>query len=289
VELDSGLAAAWAGLADTHTVRGFWGMAPPDETMPQALEAARRAIELDPESAEGHCALANATLLYERNYAMAEQSFRRGLELNPGYTQGRCWYGLIYLQWIAGRIEEGVAETRRATEADPLSAYAAALFAITLSCAGHTGEAIEPARLAVELDPDSLLTRWILGNCCHWDGRFEEAVAAFEAGAAISGRHHYTVANLAMTYADQGKTSEAQALYREIAAREEREYVSCTMLAIAAAAAGEQDTALELARKACEAREPGLVMFARVFPDYQRLRDDPRFDEILRRLKLPGM
>ena len=92
-----------------------------------------------------------------------------------------------------------------------------------------------------------------------------------------------------MTYADWGKMPQAQALYQEIAARKGREYVPCTMLALAAAAAGEQDTALELARKACDAREPTLVLFARIFPDYQRLRDDPRFDEILRRLKLPGM
>ena len=289
VELDSGLAAAWAGLADTHTVKGYWGMAPPDETMPQALEAARRAIELDPGSAEGLCALANATLLYERGYAAAEQSFLRCLELSPNYTQGRCWYALFYLQWVGGRLEEGVAEARRALEADPLSAYAAALLAFALAGAGRTGESIEPGRLAVERDPDALLTQWIYGNCCHWDGRFEEAVAAFETGAALSGRHHYTLANLAMTYADWGKMSEAQALYREIAAREGREYVPRATLALAAAAAGEQDMALELTRQACDAREPILVLYARIFPDYQRLRDDPRFDEILRRLKLPGM
>jgi serine/threonine protein kinase/tetratricopeptide (TPR) repeat protein len=289
VELDPDMAAALAGLADTQTVKGFWGMAPPDQTRPQALAAARRAIELEPDSAEGHCALANATLLYERDYAVAESEFLRCLELNPGYTQGRCWYGLIYVQWVSGRLEDGVAEARRALEADPLSAYATAILGLTLGVAGQADESIEAARLAVERDPEALLTRWTLGNCCHWGERFEEAVAAFEAAAALSGRHIYTIGNLAMTYADWGRTSEARALHQEMEARQARDYVPRSLLALTAAAAGEQDRAVDLAREGYDAREPVLLLFARNFPDYRRLRDDPRFDEILRGLQLPGM
>ena len=127
VELDPQFAPAWAGLADTFTVRGYWGMAPPAECMPKALTAARRAVELDPLSAEAHCALAMPLLLWERDYDASEAAFLKCIELNPNYTQGRCWHGLFSLQWVRGRSDEGIAEVRRAYEQDPLSAYAASI------------------------------------------------------------------------------------------------------------------------------------------------------------------
>ena len=93
----------------------------------------------------------------------------------------------------------------------------------------------------------------------------------------------------AVTYADWGKTSEAQALHREIVARAAREYAPRTFLAMSAAAAGEQDLAIALARQAEEAREPVFLALARNFPGFRRVREDPRFPDILRRLKLPGI
>jgi eukaryotic-like serine/threonine-protein kinase len=286
VDLDPGFAAAWAGLADAHTVKGFWGMAPPAETMPKALTAARRAVELDPDLAEGHAALAAALLLWERDYAAADASFRRCLELNPGYTVGRCWYALFSLQFVHGRLDEGVAEARRALEADPLSAYATSLLAMTLGVAGHTAEAVEMGRLAVQRDPDALLAHWVHGLTAHWHGAFEESVAAFAAATAVSGSAYATVC-CAATYADWGRPAEARAEYDKACAQSLREYVPHTSLALAAAAVGEQDLAIDLARQSCDEREPALFIYARVFPDWRRIREDPRFDDVMRRLALP--
>jgi serine/threonine-protein kinase len=285
-ELDPGFAAAWAGLADAHTVKGFWGMAPPAETMPKALTAARRAVELDPDLAEGHAALAAALLLWERDYAAADASFRRCLALNPGYTVGRCWYALFSLQFVHGRLDDGVAEARRALEADPLSAYATSLLAMTLGVAGHTAEAVEMGRLAVQRDPDALLAHWVHGLTAHWHGAFEESVAAFAAATAVSGSAYATVC-CAATYADWGRPAEARAEYDKACVQSLREYVPRTSLALAAAAAGEQDLAIDLARQSCDEREPALFIYARVFPDWRRIREDPRFDDVMRRLALP--
>ncbi len=287
VEMDPRFAAAWAGLADTYTVRGYWGMAPPGDTMPKALTAARRAVELDPELAEGHCALAMALLLWERDYAGADAAFQRCFELNPDYTQGRCWYALFSLQFVHGRLADGVAEARRALAADPLSAYAAAILAFTLGIAGETAEAIGAARLAVERESDSLLTHWTFGLVAHWHGAFEQSVAEFTAAAAVSDRHPYTQTQCAVAYADWGKLPEARALHEEALERSTRGYVARAALAMSAAAIGEQDLALDLARQACDEREPGLIIFARVFPDWRRIRDDPRFADVMRRLALP--
>jgi serine/threonine-protein kinase len=288
VELDPEFAPAWAGLADTFTVRGYWGNLSPAETMPKALTAARRAVELDPSSAEAHCALAMPLLLWERDYDASEAAFRRSIELNPNYTQGRGWHGLFSLQWVRGRSQEGVAEVRRAYENDPLSAYATSILGQALAGAGGGTEAIAMARLGAERDPDALLGHWCHGLAAHWAGYFEESVGAFTKAAAVSGRAPFALAHMASTYADWGKPDQARALYDELRSMQAQTYVPCTSVAVAASASGDMDAAMNLARQACDEREPILLLMARLFPDLQRLREDPRFQDVLRRLALPA-
>lgn len=288
VDLDPDFAPAWAGLADAFTVHSYWGITPPAESAPRALTAARRAVELDPLNAEAHCALAMPLLYWARDFDAAETAFLRSVELNPHYTQGRCWHGLFSLQWVRGQIDDGVAETRTACQNDPLSAYAASLYAMSLGCAGRAEEGVVPARLAVERDPDALLSHWVLGLVAHWSGEFEESIAAFQRALAVSGRSAFPLAQLALAYGDWGRPAEARATYDELVALSARTYVPCTMLAIAASGAADMETAIGFAVRACDEREPILLLSARLFPGLQRLRPDPRFDAVLRRLGLPS-
>lgn len=288
VELDSEFAAAWAGLADAFTVRGYWGMAAPGEMMPKALTAARRAVALDPRLADAHCALAAALMLWERDCEASRQEFRRCLELNPNNTQGRCWYALFMLQYIRGELHEGLAEARRAYDDDPLSAYTATLLALALALTGQTEEALSLARLGVARDPEALVGLWTHGVVAHWHGAIEESIAAFTRGAEVSDRAAFPLAHLAIVYADCGKPADARAIHEELLATRTRRYVSYTSLSLTASAVGDMDAAIEFANQACDEREPLLAIFARVFPDLQRLRDDPRFAGVLRRLALPA-
>ena len=289
VELDPAFAAAWAGLADAFTVRGYWGTSPPGETMPQALTAARRAVAMDPQLADAHCALAAALMLWEQDYEGARQSFLRGLELNPRYTQGRCWYALFLLLCIYGEPEAAAAEARRAYEGDPLSAYAATILALTLAGNGEMDEALSSARLGTQRDPDALVGHWVHGLIAHWKGAFEESIAAFTRALDVSERAAYPMVHMVVAYAEWGKKAEAQALHDELLARRARSYVTYGSHAITAAALGDMDAAIEFAQQACDHREPGMTLFARNFPNLRRLRDDPRFADVLRRLALPGM
>jgi adenylate cyclase len=159
VDLDPGYALAWAGVADALTVLAYSGAARGSESKPQAMAAARRAIELDPASSPSHTALACATLLYENNRGMAEQEFERALELNPSYGMGRCFYGLFYFQWACGKFELGIAEARRALESDPLSAYVTMILGTCLLTAGRLDEAIETYRRAIQHDAESFVAR----------------------------------------------------------------------------------------------------------------------------------
>ena len=146
VELDPTFAAAWAGLAGLRTVLQATGAWPPRRGDAQGADRRRRAVALDPQSGEAHCALAMALLLWERDYAGAEAAFLRCLELNPDYTQGRCWYAAFDLVWLRGQTAKGIGEARRALEGDPLSAYLTALFAFILGVAGENAEALALGR-----------------------------------------------------------------------------------------------------------------------------------------------
>ncbi|MEX3812617.1 winged helix-turn-helix domain-containing tetratricopeptide repeat protein [Paraburkholderia sp. BR13439] len=194
VDLDPGYALAWAGLADCYSMLCFYGFAAPQAFMPKAIEAARHAVALDSSLAEAHCVLAVAALLWAWNTAEAEREFLCALHLNPKYISARGWYGSAYLQFSEGRLAEGMEQARLALAADPLSAYAHALYALTCTVAGKTREGVEVARRAVQLDPESWLANGVLQAALLVNGQFETSVAAGEATLAMSGRHPWSMA-----------------------------------------------------------------------------------------------
>ena len=288
VSLDPEYAQAWAGLADGYTTSGYSGLKPPGDVMPRALEAARRALELGPSLAEAHNALACVTLLYERHYELAEKEFKRALELNPNYPQARAWYALFFLQWVAGREREAHDEMKRLLQVDPLSGYANVIASFSCLSSGRASEAVEHGRRGVELDPNSYLAQWSLSAALESDGQYEEAAAAADRALAISGRHCWSMMTLASIYASWDKPDNARAVYREMEARSAREYVQPAALAVAAGAVGDMDRAISFAQRALDERDPLFVMMARSWPEYDRLRTDVRFQEIVGRLALPG-
>jgi len=288
VALDSEYAQAWAGLADGYTTSGYSGYKRANEVMPRALEAARRALELDPDLAEAHNAFACATLLYDLDYERAEQEFRRALELNPNYPQARAWYGLFLLQWIGGRTEEARQEMLRLLQADPLSGYANVIASCSCLSSGRISEAVQHGRRGVELDPNSYLGQWSFAVALQCDGQYEEAAAVCECALGISGRHSWALTTLVSIYAAWNKPDNARAVYRELEARGARDYIQPAMLASAAAAVGEMDRAIAFAQKALDDKDPLFVLLARTWPDYEPLRADSRFQEIVSKLGLPG-
>ena len=106
VDLDPGYALAWAGLADGRSTLGYYGLVAPHETMPQAKEAAERAVRLDDALAEAHCALALATLMHDFDVPTARQEFRRALQVDPKYPQAVAWHAIFFLTGIDGHVDE---------------------------------------------------------------------------------------------------------------------------------------------------------------------------------------
>jgi TolB-like protein len=283
VTLDSGYALAWAGVADSYISLGYYGLARPQASMPKGMEAARRAVALDPSLAEAHNAVAMASLMGAWDKTEAEQEFLRALELNPRYVQARDWYALFYLMFSEGRSAEAMAEAKRALESDPLSSYAHSMYGFICGCAGQCARAVQPSQRGVELDSESYLARYLLQTVLWLSGRFEESVPVGESALAMSDRHAWSMATLALTLADSGKLADADAVYAEMQARARRQYVPPAVLAVAASAAAREDEAIRHASEAFEIRDPHCIFFfTRHVPALTaRLYAYPRFREII--------
>jgi tetratricopeptide (TPR) repeat protein len=216
------------------------------------------------------------------NRGKAEREFLRALKLNPKYTQARGWYALFYLQFSEGRLAEGVAQAKLALVSDPLSSYAHALYGFACGLAGRYAEAVQAARRAVELDSESYLAHMILQAVLHFSGQLEQSVAAAEMALAMSGRLSWSMAALAVTFADSGKPADADAIYTEMLARARRQYVPPAQLALAAAAAAREREATHHTSEAFKIRDPDCqVFFSRHVPYSAPLYKYPRFREML--------
>ncbi len=285
VAIDSDYALAWAGLADSYTTLGYSGLARPEASMPKAMAAARRAVSLDASLAEAHNALAMASLMGAWDKAQAEREFLQAIRLNPAYLQARDWYALFYLQFAEGRLVEGAEQAKIALASDPLSAYAHAICGMTSAFAGRELDGIQMSRRAVDLDPDSYLARFTLQFVLHACSKFDESISVGESALAISGRHAWSMATLAICLADLGRCGEADAVYQEMLARARRQYSPPALLALAASAAGRQPEALDLARAAYAIRDPHCEFFLSPYIIIgRRLYSDPTFREIVQQM-----
>ena len=281
VALDPQYALAWTALADAYNLVGFYGLARPEECLPEAKNAAAWAVTLAPTLSDTHSSLALSHLFLDWDRSAAEREFLHALDLNPRNAQALLWYGLFSLEWMAGRFDEGISEGRKAVDVDPLSGYARGLLAC-MCVLGSVDEAMQAAYSALQIEPDSFLARWALLTAFNSRARFAEAASMGEAALIDSGRSPWMLASLARTYREMGRAEDSKALYMELRWRAQREYVSPAVLGWAASAAREPDEAIRYARQADAINDP-ILTAARYWPDFAFLREDVRFGEIITR------
>jgi TolB-like protein len=279
LELDPEYALAWAGLADAHSLLGYYGVVPPETCAGAAREAAAMAMRHGPDLAESHNAVAQVSLLFDWDWDRTEWSFRRALQLDPGYTQAAAWYSLFFLGFVRGEWPRAIARLEALQRSEPLSAYVASTLAYALGEAGRSHEGLAWAHRAYELDAAAYLSNWVLQLVLAQDGQYEASLAAAHTALALANRASGALLTMVVAQVALGRRDEALAVRRELEARAAREHVSPMVRAEVAATLGDGAAAAALLHEAVARRDPTVVTFAqarlgtalKALPEYQAL------------------
>lgn len=283
IDEDPSYASAYVGLADGHILLGASGLVPSAGAFARARAALAKALEIDPSRGDAHASLALVKGSFDWDWAGAERESRLALELSPNYATAHHWHSGLLAR--LGRWDEALASIRMAQKMDPLSSVINTFVAEILWQRRQFDQALEAIRAALELDPDFLLAKEILGRTYLGKGRYEEAVQAFRAAAQIVGHSSETQANLGYCLAVAGQTSQAGQIAEGLEQQSRERYVSPYFIALVHAGMGDKDRAFEWLERAYEERSSLLPVI--VIALWDPLRDDPRYEEFLRKLNLP--
>jgi len=282
VELDPAYALAYAGLAETYVLFGWLSVAPPKISMPRARAAALRALEIDDTLAEAHSALGVYLSFFAWDQPASVGALRRAIELEPRTATAHHWLGNIPLLAM-GRWDESIASVRRALDLDPLSPSIASDLGVSFLFARRFDEAISQFNAMLDLDPGFYVARYHLGQALHSSGRPAEAVAEYDR-CRESTDDPWVQALLARSLAAAGRRDAAVRHRDELRASSSRRYVPNVALAIAHSTLGDRDAAFHWLEKDFEERSLYPPFFA-VDPVFDELREDARFDDLVRRVQ----
>ena len=286
IAVDPNYALAYSGLADSYALLGLRGTLPSAETLAKSKQAALRAIQLDDTLADPHASLAFILETGEWDWAQAEREYKRALELNPASARTHHWYA-GYLTYV-GLLDEAVAEEKRARELDPLSLTINNALAGRLLVAGRYDEALGQVRDTLALDPNYAAAHQTLGWLYLNTGKPEQAVRELETAVALSGsRDPQFLLDLGFAYARTGKRAEAVKILRELRAAYDKHTAAAGSVAVVYGALGELDEAFAWLDKAYEERDPELTYIKVPNRRFAPLRNDPRYQAMVKRVGVP--
>jgi TolB-like protein/DNA-binding winged helix-turn-helix (wHTH) protein/Tfp pilus assembly protein PilF len=287
IAADPGYAPAYSGLADSYLSLGasaIVGGLPPRQAMPEAKAAALKALQIDGTLAEAHTSLAMVHLLYDWDLAASEKEFRRAIELNPNYTAAHHWYSHCLLP--LGRIEESLAESKRALELEPLQLVVGLHLGWHYLYARQYDQAIEQFRKTLELDPAFPQAQRYTAWAYLQKGMHPEAIAALRAALNSLERDPEIEGELGHALAVAGRRAEALAMLEGLGHLSATRYVSPYSVALVHAGLGNRDQALAWLDKAYAERSD-YMPYLRLEPMLDGLRSDHRFAALVRLVGLP--
>jgi len=278
IDIDPGYALAYEGLSFAYyTSNDFFST--PQESMPKAREAATKALQIDETLAEAHIDMAIVHYWYDYDWNAADRELRRALELKPDSADAHVYYGWKLVS--VGRVEEGIAESKRAAELDPLSVEVSETAGQNFYYGRHYDLAIEQLRKTLDLDPNYWLARMLLGLAYEAKGDLSRAVAECEKARDVEKSIPWPLAELGHVYAISGRQRDAQNVLNELEDWSRKSYVPAYNLAEVHVGLGHKEEALTMLEKAYADRSMLLTFLARD-PEFDGLRSTPRFKEVMR-------
>jgi TolB-like protein/Flp pilus assembly protein TadD len=280
---DPNFALAYTGLADCYAILPEYAGTPASEAMPQAKAYAERAIAIDDQLGEPHATLG---IVYVQlwQWAEAEREYKRAIEINPNYATAYHWYSILLKN--LGRNDEAAKMILRASELDPLSGAIGCNISMIYQMQNSHDASIKNSLKLIELDPNFGRAYEYLGLSYLKVGRNEEAVSALEKAVELTKRQNVVLSELGFVYGAVGKRTEAIAVLKELEDRYARKEAAGHEVAAVYSGLGEKDKAFEWLEKDFQSRDSRLNTF-RWETQFQPLREDPRFRDLLKRMGLP--
>ncbi len=284
VDLDPGYALAWSGLADSYLMLYGWGIETAATAEPVARAAAQRAIDLDKSLAEPHATLGYLQTLYDRDWAGAEASFLKSLELNENYSSAHHWYA-FYLVTV-GKTDAALESILRARQSEPLSPIINSEICAFYNGVGRHDEAIEAVQVALLWNPDFFSLKSCLTKAYALAGDIDRARETWHDVEAIFAGIDMPVAEgwVGLALPLMGYEAEAAALYDRLVAKSQEGYVMPGIIGMVAAANGDYDRAFLHFNESLEERS--LILSWLRGPLVAGMRDDPRYSELMEKAGL---
>lgn len=275
VAKDPAYAKAYAAIARAHLFLGIACEADPSEFV-RARDAARKAIELDGTLAEGHSALAGVAFFYDREFTQAESLYKRALELDPKSSTAHQQYADFLNK--TGRHDEGRAEIARAMELEPTSPFINAFYAASIR---DDKGALEQIRLALNQSPNNYVVHLFAGEIYRRNEMYDEAVAELRGAKELSPEQTWSDVALIEVLVHVGKTDEARMIVDGMLLDSKTRYIPPTHFALAYKELGDRNKAHAYFEEAYTTHDPKIVFLNE--PRWND-RDDPRYQELLRRV-----
>ncbi|WP_051189413.1 tetratricopeptide repeat protein [Daejeonella oryzae] len=282
LQKDPDYALAWAGLADTYSLMGEYTNISRRELFPKQMDAVNRALKIDPNLGEAHISMATSLMLNDWDWENSEKEFKIGIKMSPNYATGHHWYA----EWLlfTGNFNEAIREISIAVELDPVSQGILKDKGICYYYNRQYDEAIDIAMQTIDLDPDFAPVHRLLSLSYQAKGLFEKAISENECWGELTGNKVKTDVALASIYAAAGKKEEARKIIQNLTDVDlsGNDYRG---MAVVYAALAESEKAFEWLEKSWEMHEESLCSL-KVDPKFDALRNDPRFDVLLKKIGL---
>jgi serine/threonine protein kinase/Tfp pilus assembly protein PilF len=284
IRIDSNYAKAYTGLAYTYLLLPEYGNYRPRDTYPKVRDLAERALKMDEMLAEAHVILAQIKRRFDYDWAGSEREYILAIDLDPNFATVHHWYG--YDLMCMGRLDEAIKEIKRALELDPRSLVINRNVGQVLFRARRYEEARKALLKTIEMEPNFSMAHLYLGNILLENGRYEEALKEFQIEKENARGWALRVnAWIGVAYAKLGMEEKTRELLDELLEKSNQMYVSPTSIAMLHFFLGEDDLGFQMLEKAYEEYDTWLRLL-KVDPVFDRVRTDPRFEQILRKMGL---
>ncbi|MGH9872514.1 MAG: TPR end-of-group domain-containing protein [Pyrinomonadaceae bacterium] len=278
---DSNYALAHAGLSDSYLMLSTdWQT--PRESAPKAQEHALKALELDESLGEAHFSQGAIAYFYEWDWATAKKELERAFELNAKTLEGNSCY--LHSLDSSGNPDVALIHVRRALDQNPLSISISGELGCASYYARRYDQAIDFSRETLKMEQGYVFARYNAARALGQKQMHEQAIAELKKAMELWGRSAVVLSELGYNYAVSGRKAEARKLLDELKRRSAHEYIDAYPVAFIYVGLGEQEEALRSLQKAYEARSTWMP-WLRVEPKFDSLRSDPRFIDLLKRLK----